>query len=112
MKTLCFLILAIALSSCAHKETTSADAKKALVGRYEERIGKATKEDLIEDFGNPEWCRPQEETGNETCRFYRKKDTKWMGGKKDRVHYEAYDQIFADFDSSGVLKTFKASAQR
>ena len=60
MKTICILILALALSSCAHnKETTSADAKKALVGQYEDRIGKATKEDLIEDFGNPSGVGPR-----------------------------------------------------
>ena len=114
-KALAFLALAAAFApmttGCASKETT-ADAKKKLDVAYEQRVGSATKEDMIEDFGNPEWCRPDENTGDETCRFYRKKGTKWMGDKKDRKHIDQYDDVVAQFDTKGVLRSFKAKAQR
>jgi hypothetical protein len=111
MKTaLLALFATLALVSCSHHETT-ADAKKKLDKKYEDLVGTATKNDLVQEFGTPEWCRMQD-SGWENCRFYRKKGTQWMGPKTDRTHYDSYDQIMAEFDGNGVLKSFKASAQR
>ena len=72
-----------------------------------------TKTDLIETFGSPEWCK-MEESGSETCRFYRKKGTRWIGDKKqkDKKPIETGDQVIAEFDKEGILRSFKASAQR
>ncbi len=101
----------IFLAGCAHKES-SADARKRLDSKWEEQLGQATKSELIEDFGSPEWCR-KDDAGEESCRFYRRKNTQWVGEKKtDRKAYSAYDEVLADFDSTGRLKTFKANAQR
>lgn len=112
-KALFALALAAVVAGCASKQTASStDVKKELETKWEKRVGSATKSDFVEDFGDPEWCRPSEDTGTETCRFYKKKGTKWMGEKTDRKHYEAFDEIVADFDSKGVLRSFKANAQR
>jgi len=93
------------------KVTESSDARKDLEQRYEKRVGAATKQDFVTEFGPANWCR-QQPTGEETCRFYKKLATKWMGDKKDRVHREAFDEIVAEFDGEGTLKSFKANAQR
>ena len=109
------LIVAAALlvtAGCSHKETTSAQAQKALEEKYTPQIGTATKTELVQEFGNPEWCKPNEETGEETCRFYNKKGVQWMGDKMDRKHYEKFDQVVANFDSKGILRSFKADALR
>lgn len=111
MKKFFFLAAALAFVACSHQETTTGEARAKLDETYENRIGKATKADLVQDFGTPEWCRPQD-TGEEICRFYRKEGTKWMGPTTDRTHYDVYDQIVATFDPGGVLRTFKATSQR
>ncbi|MBI1861500.1 MAG: hypothetical protein HYR96_11340 [Deltaproteobacteria bacterium] len=99
------------LAGCAH-HSTSEQAREKLDSRWEDEIGKATKSELIEDFGNPEWCR-SDDLGVESCRFYRSKGRKWLGEKKmEKSHYSTFDEILVDFDSSGKLKTFKANAQR
>ncbi len=106
--------LCLFFASCASKKdtTTSSEAKKQIEEAYTPKIGVATKQDLISDFGNPEWCK-QEESGGETCRFYRKKGTKWIGEDgRDKKNITKYDQVIADFDTNGVLRSFKASALR
>lgn len=106
-----YLFIVLVLAACAHKETSTA-ARKKLDSKWEGAVGEATKSELIEDFGTPEWCR-KDDAGEESCRFYRRKGTQWIGEKKtDRKHYSAYDEILADFDSTGKLKSFKANAQR
>ncbi len=74
-------------------------------------MGTATKGQFIQEFGDAQWCSPKD-NGEETCRFYKKTATKWIGEPKDREHYEAYDEVIADFDSKGVLKAIKTKAQR
>lgn len=111
MKYSLFLLGCLALVSCSHQETTTAEAQKKLETSYEDRIGKATKNELVQDFGTPQWCRP-EDTGDEMCRFYRKTGTKWGGDSTDRTHYETFDQVVAEFDKAGVLKSFTATSQR
>lgn len=106
--------LALALSGCASKKAadmSSGDARQALDRKFADRVGKATKNDLVEELGSPNWCRPQP-SGDESCRFYKKIGTKWTGEIKDKSHHEQYDEVFADFDSNGVLKSFKANSQR
>jgi len=99
------------ISGCASKEVSSSQAQKEIEGRYTPKVGSATKGDVIQEFGNARWCRPLAE--GEECRFYRKKKTAWIGDeKKDKQSYETYDELFAEFDSSGILRSFKAGAQR
>ncbi len=102
------------MAGCASKPSaaTSHEARKDLESRYSDRVNKSTKADFTEDFGPPEWCRADEVGTGETCRYYRKQGTKWMGGKKDRNHLEQYDEIFTEFDSQGVLRNIKVNAQR
>ena len=98
---------------CSHKPTT-AEAKKSIEDKYTPKVGAATKRELVEEYGSPEWCK-LEEAGNETCRFYKKRGTKWIGDKetkRDKKNVEQFDQVIADFDSDGVLRKFKADAQR
>ena len=115
MKTVIYsaavLALAAGLGGCAGKETTT-DAREKLESTWAPQIGKATKAEFVEKYGDAEWCKPHEESGEETCRFYLKKGTKWLGDKKDRKHFESGDDVVADFDNTGVLKAFKAKAQR
>lgn len=111
MKRPIIILVLVGMSGCAHKETSS-EARSQLDSRWESQLGSATKSELIEDFGTPEWCR-KDDSGEESCRFFRPKGTKWIGAHKmDRSYYSAFDEILADFDSVGKLKAFKANAQR
>jgi 3-methyladenine DNA glycosylase Tag len=112
MKKLILTGLIVLVAACASKQTgESTDAKSNLEDKFSKRIGHATKQDFIQEFGPANWCR-QEPSGEEKCRFYKKITTKWMGEKKDRVSREAFDEAFADFDLEGVLKSVKVNAQR
>ena len=112
MKRILFLSLAAFLvMSCSHQQTAT-QAREALESRYTPRIGKATKQDIMEEFGNPEWCK-LDDSGSETCRFILKKGVKWVGtDNTDKTELMQFDQITAQFDSDGVLRSFKANAQR
>lgn len=103
----------VALIGCTNPGKTTSDAQKSLIDTYTPKIGTATKNELMEHFGNPEWCK-LEDNGTETCRFYRKSGTKWIGEKtqKDKKSLEQFEQLIADFDGNGILKGFKASAQK
>jgi hypothetical protein len=107
------LITFALFTACSHHQETTQEAKAKLESKFEDKIGSATKGDLIEYFGNAEWCKI-EDSGRETCRFYRKTGVKWVGEKeqKDKKAVEKGDQIIAEFDKDGVLQSFKASAQR
>jgi hypothetical protein len=115
MKHLALTISVLFLTlSCATKKPTTAEAQKNLDEKWTPQVGTATKNELIAEFGNPEWCKMQDE-GTETCRFYKKKGTKWIGDKetkRDKKPVEQFDQLIADFDSNGVLRNLKSSAQR
>lgn len=104
------VFLLVAVIGCSSKESSS-NAREKIDNKWGDRIGKATKSDLVEDFGNAEWCRPSD-SGTETCRFYRKKGTKWMGEVKDRKSFEQFDEVMAEFDQNGVLRSYKSNAQR
>lgn len=110
-KTFAIALFAVALAGCSSTGSVeSSTAKKQLQEKYEKKVGTASKQDLIQDLGPASWCKQDE--GTETCRFYKKLDTKWAGDKKDRVHRETYDEVIAEFDAKGVLRSFEASAQR
>lgn len=113
MKLLAFtLVVAAAIIGCSSKQTTSQEARKNLEAKFAPQIGTATKTEFVEHFGNAEWCKI-EASGGETCRFYRKKGTKWLGDeKRDKKSFEQFEQVIAEFDTNGVLKDFKASAQK
>ena len=102
------------LSSCASNETKSSEAREKLEKRFAPQIGRATKADFVEEFGPAQWCRPKE-TGDETCRFARKVGTKWVGDKNDKTdrrRVEQYDNVVAEFDGYGKLRSFEMDTQR
>jgi len=104
---------ALLLISCAHHQETTQEARQKLEQDFSKEVGTATKADLIDRLGIAEWCK-LETSGTETCRFYLKKGTKWIGEKnqKDKKPVETGDQVIAEFDKDGILRSFKASAQR
>ena len=112
-KLIIFIVLSVIYTGCSSAPETSKQAQEKLEENFSEKIGSATKTDLIEYFGNAQWCK-LEDSGRETCRFYRKKGVKWIGEKdqKDKKALETGDQIIAEFDREGILRAFKASAQR
>lgn len=104
--------LVAGLSGCASKKSmNTADALKELNARYSEKVGKAAKTELVEEFGSAAWCE-QKPGDTETCRFYRSLGTQWRGDKEARTKYEAFDEIIADFDAEGILRDYKARSQR
>ena len=109
-------IVSLSLSAaCASKSSTetSAEAKKQLDDKWSPKVGTATKSEFVEEFGNASWCRPKESgDGEETCRFLRNKGTKWLGEKTDRKSVTQHDEIVAEFDHNGVLRSYKSTAQR
>jgi len=106
------LLVSLVTISCASKKTvSSSDAKRTLEEKYAALVGVAAKSDLVEEFGNAEWCQSKE-GGAETCRFYRKLASKWIGEKREKKSYDTFDELIADFGSDGKLKGFKANAQR
>jgi len=114
MRKTVFITIALLLTSCAGKKETTTEAAEKLKSKWDPKVGSATKNEFIEEYGNPEWCK-QSDTGAETCRFYRKKGTKWIGDKqtkRDKKPVEQYDQVIADFDENGVLKKFTSKSQR
>jgi len=113
MKKLVFGFLAVGLvAGCSHSKMTSGEAQEQLQEKWSAKVGSATKSDLMEQFGNAEWCRA-DAIGEETCRFYKKKGTVWLGDdKRDKKSYESYDEVVAVFDAKGILKSYKANAQR
>ena len=96
--------------NCSSKKTTS-DAKPDLDTNWTKKVGTATKNELIEEFGRAEWCK-SEGGGGETCRFFMKKGIRWAGDKTDKKAIVQYDEIVASFDPKGVLREFKSNAQR
>ncbi len=110
--TLFFVSFVLLLGACSHKSvTSSSDAQKELTAKYTNKVGTATKEDFVQEFGPASWCR--DEADLKTCRFYKKIKTEWMGEPPtDRVHRETFDEVLATFDVNGTLKSFKATAQR
>lgn len=105
-----FLMTGILILGCSSKQT-SAEAKAGLEKKYTPKVGIATKSELVEEFGNAEWCKV-EATGGETCRFYLKKGMRWVGEKRDKKNVEQFDEVVAQFDGSGVLRSFKSNAIR
>lgn len=108
------LVLVTTFVGCASNETKSSEAREKLEKSFEPQIGKATKSDFIEQFGPPQWCRPQE-TGVETCRFARKVGQKWVGDKNDKTdrhRVEQYDNVITEFDGYGKLRSFEVDTQR
>lgn len=115
MKRTLALGLLLALAACSHKQVgdglTSSEARSKLEKTYKDKVGSATKTDFIEYFGSANWCRPKEP--GETCRFYKKIGTKWIGEDgRDKKNLEMFDEVIADFDGKGTLRNYEVSAQR
>jgi hypothetical protein len=102
---------AAAMSACASKPSSSGEATSKLEDKWKSKIGVARKTDFIEDYGTAEWCR-NETSGEETCRFYKKGKTRYLGDGRDKKAVENYDEVVADFAVDGTLKSFKANSQR
>lgn len=112
MSKIIYVLFSLAfLVGCAGKETSTEEAREELLDKWTPKVGSATKSQFVEQFGNPEWCRKRD-SGAETCRFYNKRGVKWMGDAKDRKSYVQYDQVVADFDGNGVLRSFEGDSQR
>ncbi len=113
--TLLILVSVLALSflnACGSKKATSEEALTKLDQKFADRVGKARKAELVEYFGTADWCRANESTDGETCRFFKKTGTSWVGDKRDRKSYSAYDEVMAEFDKSGILQKLETNAQR
>lgn len=114
MKSSALLSLFI-LAACASNPTprgeNTAEATAELERRYAEKVGRAQKSELVEEFGPARWCEAKAGQA-EQCRFYRNMGTRWRGDKEDRTHYEAFDEVIADFDGNGNLRAYKVKAQR
>lgn len=108
---LILIVVLLLLTDCA-TPPNSARAREELENTYSPKVGSARKADLMEKFGSPQWCRPQD-GGGEECRFYIKKGTKWVGDSgRDKKSYEAFDALNVQFDAKGVLSGINADAQR
>lgn len=109
--TLSFSFAVILLVGCASKPETSAEARGSLEEDLKDRVGVATKTEFVEKFGQAEWCDPKP-TGEESCRFHKKTGTKWIGEGREKKSIDTFDQVVADFDSSGRLRTYEVKSQR
>jgi hypothetical protein len=108
----CLLILAACSSNQVGDGLTSSEARTKLQEKYKDKVGNYNKTDFIEEFGSANWCRPKE-PGGETCRFYKKIGTKWIGEEgRDKKNLEMFDEIVAEFDGKGMLRSYEANAQR
>jgi hypothetical protein len=113
MKYFCLGVAALLAVGCAHQQPaeTTAAARMHLEERWKDKLGTATKTDFISEFGNPNWCKLKD-SGEESCRFYKKLQTKWMGDDLDKKEIETFDEVIADFGTDGTLRQFKANALR
>lgn len=103
---------AFLLIGCAGKSVkSSADALKELQTQWQPKVGTATKAELTEEFGPADWCE-QKPGGAETCRFYKPMGFVWKGDRENRSKYERYDELTVELDPQGILRDFKARAQR
>lgn len=106
-----FCLLALITGCASKKILSSGEAQAQLQSYWSDRIGSAIKGDLIQSFGNAQWCRDNDD--GEECRFYKKIGTKWVGDdKKDKSSYVAFDEVVATFDKRGKLLSVQANAQR
>lgn len=111
-KALLFTLVLGLAAACASKKTkNTAEALKDLNGRWQTKIGVAAKSELVEEFGQADWCE-QKPGGAETCRFYKAMGVIWKGERDSRTKYEAYDEVVAEFDPQGILRDYKARSQR
>ena len=111
MKEILFLAITLLVTACATSQTVTSHSKEDLVEEWTPKVGVATRSDFVEKFGNAEWCR-RRDSGAETCRFYNKKGVKWLGTGQDKKSYIQYDQVVADFDGNGILRSFEGDSQR
>lgn len=112
MKQALTLFCLVLLAACASKKgINTATAVEDLNRRYSDRVGKAYKTELVEEFGTASWCEPMP-GGGENCRFYKSLGTQWRGDKEHRNRYEAFDEVIAEFDAQGVMRDYKVRAQR
>ncbi len=102
----------IVLAGCASKPTMqSTKAQNDLEEQLVKQVGSGRKADLVESFGDPDWCE-QSAAGTETCRFSKVMGEKWIGPKKFQKKTVIKDEIVADFAPNGTLRSFKVNSQR
>ncbi len=112
MKYFSYAFACLLLLGCAGKSVTpSADTRERLENEWSKGIGSATKSDFVQRFGNAQWCRPQI-SGEEICRYYKKKGTAWVGeDKRDKTSYTQFEEVVATFDPNGKLRSYQVDAQ-
>jgi len=106
-----FLALSLFFASCASTGTGSQEARQDVEDSLVRKVGIATKSDLTEQFGKPDWCK-QEPTGVEKCRFLTITGTKWKGSKKYQKSYNTYDEVNAEFGADGTLRSYRVNVQK
>lgn len=111
MRIVLYASVLLALGACASGEKMSSEIQAELAEKWQDRVGRATKSDMVQDLGQPEWCRSRT-VGGETCRFRRNLGTKWTGPETDRKHHAMYDEVIAEFDASGILRKADVKTQR
>lgn len=104
-------LVALGIVGCASGPKMSSEIQAELKEKWEDRVGKATKSDLVQEFGQAEWCRSRT-IGGETCRFRKNLGTQWTGPETDRKHHAMFDEVVADFDANGILRSAETKAQR
>lgn len=110
-----FTIGLLLIAACSSKPVTqSEESRKDLDKTWKARIGSTTKTDMVEEFGNAEWCTQDEAGATETCRFLRKKGVKWVGEKNDtdKKRVDQFDQVIGTFDRQGILRDIETKVQR
>lgn len=115
MKFVLIFLFAVILVSCASKPVTqTTTARIDLEKKWKPRIGSATKADIVEELGNPEWCMQDDSGSSETCRFSRKTGVKYVGeaDDNDKKRVDQFDQIIGTFDRQGVLRDIEVKTQR
>lgn len=112
MKTLITLLIVLFVTACSStREVTSDNATTDFAKTFNSKLGTANKADLVSEFGGLEWCR-QENAPGETCRFHFKKGKRWAGKDRFKKAVEQYEEITAQFDENGILRSFKSKYQR
>ena len=88
-------------AGCSH-QTSSGPAPVVVPTKYKPKIGKTRKQDLQEQFGDPDWCIG-DGTG-EICRFRRGTQ------QQDARHRDIVEELVVGFDAQGVLKGIKSGS--
>lgn len=115
MKTGVMITLLLLGASCTSSnrvvQPKTYDAKRDIEEKWKPLMGKATKQEFVQEYGAPSWCEFSDGK-EETCRFHKTMGEKWVGDRLNKRRVEIYDEVVATFSVDGTLKTFDPKAQR